>query len=945
MGDTFQFVPAAPDASLLYIGFYSPGWVIVSVLLAILGSYAALRASTRIEQLHDTASKLAWSSVSAITMGAGIWAMHFIGMLALSLPCRVNYDPLLTLASMIPGILAGGVALGVVWHDGTRRLSPLACSVLLGTGIGAMHYTGMAAMRLEGLVRYDPSLFTLSILVAIALSYVALRVKNARGRLRRGHDALVAVIMGAAASGMHYTAQSAAYFVRDDMAELPSSAFTTNTLAIAVATTTAFLALGALALAVISRNREMTNQLQDSEQRFRDFSRSTADWFWEMDADLRFTYFSENFERYYGLDRNRVLGKTRRELLATDNLNPPDILAAHLAQIERHEPFRDFHYRIRTAAGKICWFSISGVPVFDANGQFAGYRGMGQNITERKEAEEQLHIAATAFDSQEGMLVTDAQGVILRVNRAFTEITGYTAADVVGQTPRLLKSGRHNADFYRTMWATLKATGRWQGEIWDRRKNGEEYPKWLTISAVNGDDGAVTHYVGTHLDITERKKAEERINALAFFDQLTGLPNRTLLLDRLKQSMAASARGGNYGALLFIDLDNFKTLNDTLGHDMGDQLLKQVAQRLTECVREGDTVARLGGDEFVVVLAGLTPNEQYAATSTEMIADKILAALNQPYLLGDVAHQSTASIGVTLFRGQLATIDDLMKQADLAMYKSKSAGRNTVRFFDPDMEAVAVKRAALDKDLRVAVDKQQFLLHYQAQVVNDGRLTGVEVLVRWLHPERGMVSPAEFIPLAEETGLILPLGHWVLETACRQLAAWATRPEMEHLTVAVNVSAHQFRHADFVDEVVAVLDRSGANPQRLKLELTESLLIANVDEIIEKMFALKAKGVGFSLDDFGTGYSSLAYLKRLPLDQLKIDQSFVRDVLTDPNDASIARTIIALAQGLGIGVIAEGVETAAQRDFLADAGCHVYQGYFFSRPLPVQGFEAFAQQA
>jgi diguanylate cyclase (GGDEF)-like protein/PAS domain S-box-containing protein len=556
----------------------------------------------------------------------------------------------------------------------------------------------------------------------------------------------------------------------------------------------------------------------------------------------------------------------------------------------------------------------------------------------------ELRIAAVAFDSQESMIVTDANAVILRVNGAFTESTGYSAEEAVGKTPRLLQSGRHDTAFFREMWETIHRVGGWDGEVWDRRKNGEIYPKWLTISAVKGDDGVVTNYIGTHHDITERKKAEQRINELAFFDQLTGLPNRTLLMDRLRQTMTASSRHGSYGALLFIDLDNFKTLNDTLGHDMGDMLLKQVAQRLTTCVRDEDTVARLGGDEFIVMLASVSTSDKAAAVSTEAIADKMLAVLNRPYQLGSVAYHSTSSIGVTLCHGQQVTIDDLMKQADLAMYRAKAAGRNAVRFFDPTMEFAVMARAALESELRQAIEEKQFLLHYQAQVVGDGRLTGAEVLARWQHPRRGLVSPAEFIPLAEETGLILPLGHWVLETACTQLAAWAAQPNLAHLTIAVNVSAYQFRQAEFVEQTLAILTKTGANPQRLKLELTESLLVSNIDAVIEKMFALKAKGVGFSLDDFGTGYSSLSYLKHLPLDQLKIDQSFVHDVLSDPNDAAIAKTIIALAQSLGLGVIAEGVENAAQRDFLSNAGCHAYQGYFFSRPLPLDGFEQLVQR-
>ena len=476
-----------------------------------------------------------------------------------------------------------------------------------------------------------------------------------------------------------------------------------------------------------------------------------------------------------------------------------------------------------------------------------------------------------------------------------------------------------------------------------RRNDGEE--RWVVSQGkVHRDAGGKPQaLVGTTLDITARKQAEEKINELAFFDPLTGLPNRTLLRDRLRQTMTTSVRLDRYGALLFVDLDHFKTLNDSLGHVVGDSLLKQVAQRLVASVREGDTVSRVGGDDFVVILSGLAAGAADAASATEMVARKILALLDHVYQLGDVVHHSSASIGATLFKGSAASADDLMKQSDLTMYRAKAMGRNTFLFFDPAMEIAAQERAALEGDLRQALDGQQFFLHDQAQVSGDGRLIGAEVLVRWQHPRRGVIAPAEFIPLAEDTGLIVPLGNWVLETACRQIALWAVEPAMAVLTVAVNVSAHQFGQIDFVDQVIDLLARTSANPQRLKLELTESLLVDNVEDVIAKMFALKARGVGFSLDDFGTGYSSLAYLKRLPLDQPKIDQPFVRDVLVDANDAVIARTIVALAHSLGLEVIAEGVETEVQRDFLASAGCHAYQGYFFSRPLPVDGFERFAQ--
>jgi diguanylate cyclase (GGDEF)-like protein/PAS domain S-box-containing protein len=559
---------------------------------------------------------------------------------------------------------------------------------------------------------------------------------------------------------------------------------------------------------------------------------------------------------------------------------------------------------------------------------------------ELRDNEAELRIAAVAFDSQEPMMITDADAKILRVNSAFTACTGYTPEEIVGQTPRVFSSGRHDEAFFRAMWEAIQRDGAWQGEIWDRRKNGDVYPKWLTISSVRGGDGVISHYVGTHHDITERKIAEERIKELAFFDALTRLPNRTLLLDRLKQAITASARSDACGALLFIDLDHFKTLNDTLGHDKGDLLLQQVAQRLAASVLENDTVARVGGDEFVVVVGNLHENREEAATQTEALGEKILAVLGSPYQLGDIEYRSTASIGATVFKGHQTCIDELLKQADLAMYKSKEKGRNAVCFFDPDMQTVVLERAALEAGLRNAIDANQFLLHYQAQV--DGtRVTGAEALVRWQHPTRGIVPPADFIPLAEETGMILALGSWVMEAACAQLAQWATRADMAHLTIAVNVSVQQFREPDFVDKVLTIMGRTRARPDRLKLELTESVLVDNAQDIIQKMAALKAKGVVFSLDDFGIGYSSLSYLKRLPLDQLKIDRSFVRDVLDDPNDAVIARAIIALAKSLGLGVIAEGVETEAQRDFLAAAGCHAYQGYYFCLPLPIEGFEAF----
>ncbi|MDO8284711.1 MAG: EAL domain-containing protein [Rhodoferax sp.] len=472
--------------------------------------------------------------------------------------------------------------------------------------------------------------------------------------------------------------------------------------------------------------------------------------------------------------------------------------------------------------------------------------------------------------------------------------------------------------------------------------------RWIRQKAEfeRGIDGAPLRALGVTQDITERKQADERIAELAFHDQLSGLPNRTLLRDRLKQAVTVSERDQGFNALLFLDLDNFKSLNDTLGHDVGDLLLQQVANRLMGCVRGGDTVARLGGDEFVLMLAGLGRNEAAAVMAAEAVGEKVLAALSVPYQIRSHEHSSTCSIGVTLFGGgQSESIEEPLKRADLAMYQAKAIGRNALRFFDPDMQAAVSDRVALDKDLRAALAREEFSLNFQPILNAVGGVVGAEALLRWQHPVRGMVSPAEFISAAEETGLILPLGHWVLCRASEQLTSWSTQPQLAGLTIAVNVSARQFRQPDFAEQVLDALAQAGANPRQLKLELTESLLVSNFEDVIARMSTLRAHGVGFALDDFGTGYSSLAYLGRLPLDQLKIDRSFVMNIESDPHAVAICSATISLAHSLGLKVVAEGVETLAQREKLCMVlGCDYFQGFLFSRPLPIEQFEAFALQ-
>ena len=559
-----------------------------------------------------------------------------------------------------------------------------------------------------------------------------------------------------------------------------------------------------------------------------------------------------------------------------------------------------------------------------------------KSAAETKQRELAEHLAAVVDNMLDGLITIDGQGRVDSFNKAASAIFGYSAAEVIGQNVSMLMpepQGSEHDGYLRAFQhkgggSLIKAPREVQG----RRRDGSQFPMSLLVSQTSRHGRVM--FIGLVRDISQQRSDIEAIHHLAFYDALTELPNRRLLLDRLQQAMHASERSGLHGALMFLDLDNFKQLNDTQGHAVGDELLQQVALRLQACVRAGDSVARLGGDEFVVLLESLSHDEHESAAQAEVIAKNILLTLGQPYALRDSWHNSTSSIGVVVFMQGQEGLEELLKTADLAMYQAKTAGRNTACFYDPVMQAAATARIELTQAMLQGLQLNEFMLHYQIQVDAAGVCVGVEALVRWRNPQRGMVAPSEFIPLAEETGVILPLGQWVLETACSQLRQWAEDPSTARWSMAVNVSAAQFAQADFVACVAAALGKTGADPRLLKLELTESMLVNDVDGIIVKMQQIKALGLSFSLDDFGTGYSSLSFLKLLPLDQLKIDQSFVRNLLTDPDDAVIATTIIALGRHLGLTVIAEGVETAEQRDFLISIGCDTFQGYYFGRPMP-----------
>ncbi len=1070
------------------MGSYSPALVVASILIAILASYAALKVAPEARQAEKDWQKIVWITIGSLALGIGVWAMHFVGMLALSLPCAVRYDPAITLLSMLPGMLASGIAMGVLCYRSLGKNSLLAGSVLLGAGVGAMHYTGMAAMQLDGFVRYDPVLFALSILVAVLLAYLALRVNESARFMKRGRNELGAAILGGAMSGMHYTGLSAAYFVRGNIEDIAASGFSTNYLAAAVVIVTGLLSVLTIAAAVAYRNIEIARRESASEARFRTLVLATSQMVWTTNAQGEATVDIPAWRAYTGQSHEEIKGWRWAEAVHPDDVGR--VMAIWKHSVETRSIYKT-EYRLRRHDGVYRYFSVRGAPVCETDGsvrewvgtctditeriyveqtlQFISQRGWsaaGEDFTlavvrylaemfgvdfvfvgklldsgntvettalyakgeivnnfqyslsgtpcenvmgkttcvypkdvrllfprdpllvemgiesyagmplwdsrggalgllavmhgaplenaerissqlqlvaarvaaelERRQADEELRLSALVLqNSSEGMLVTDENNRIIATNPAFTSITGYSFEEVKGRNPSVLSSGRHDHAFYQAMWQSINTDGYWQGEIWDRRKNGEIQAKWLTVNTIRNEGGSVHRYMALFSDITEKKLSEELIWQQANFDVLTTLPNRRMFRDRLEQEILKSDRTGLPLALLLVDLDEFKEVNDTLGHDIGDLLLKEAALRITDCVRESDTVARLGGDEFTVILSQLADTRH-----AEDIAQKILIRLAEPFRLGSEIAYLSASMGITLYPNDAADINVLMKNADQAMYVAKEQGRNRFSYFTPALQEAAQKRLRLANDLRGALFANQFRVYYQPIVnLTTGAIHKAEALIRWQHPERGMVGPAEFIPLAEETGLIVEIGYWVFNEAARQVSRWK-KLYGDEFQISVNRSPVQFHNQD--NKVLPCLDYLAElelHGKSIVFEITEGLLLDAEPAVIDQLLKFCEAGIQVAIDDFGTGYSSLSYLKKFDIDYLKIDKSFVDHLETDSNDKALCEAIIVMAHKLGLRVIAEGVETDAQRILLTEAGCDYAQGYLYSRPVPAAEFE------
>ncbi|MEK6662486.1 MAG: EAL domain-containing protein [Pseudomonadota bacterium] len=686
--------------------------------------------------------------------------------------------------------------------------------------------------------------------------------------------------------------------------------------------------------------KTVTRNLEQSEQQKHLILHTLPDLIWLKDAEGVYQMCNPVFERFFGARESDILGKTD-----FDYVDPE--LARFFRQKDQEamavgQPIQNEEWVTFADDGHRALLETIKTSLRDRDGKILGVLGIARDITERESASRQLALVNFALNHvKEAAYLADEQGYFQYVNDEACRASGYPRDELLKLRVIDVDSDCTQPEQWQAVWDQLKTQKTMTFESRHKTRDGTAFP--VEINANYFEFSGKAYVLGLVRDVTERKLVEEQIRSLAYFDALTKLPNRRLLMDRLGQALISSHRSREFGALLILDLDHFKTLNDTQGHDVGDRLLIEVAQRLTANVRQEDSVCRLGGDEFVVMLETLGQDEKHAANQAETIAEKVRFALNQPYSLNinEAKFHGTTSIGLTLFHGQDASVDMLLKQADVALYQAKDAGRNAVRFFNPAMQATIDSRTVLEAALRQALDKGEFRLYYQPQINQDGGLIGAEALLRWLPPDRDLVLPAEFIPLAEETGLILPIGQWVLDTACAQLKAWESDIRTQTLQMSVNVSARQFHQHDFVASVQHSLVTSGINPARLKLELTESVVLDNVDVVIERMQHLNTLGVSFCLDDFGTGYSSLSYLKRLPLRQVKIDQSFVRDVTENPNDAAIVRAILAMSRTLGLQVIAEGVETQAQWDFLLQNGCMAYQGLLFGKPIPIAEWDRF----
>ena len=1062
---------ALPGSSGFYLAVYDPWLVILSVVTAIAASYGALRVSVWLQQVTRSSQRNIMLAAGALSLGGGIWAMHFVGMLALSLPCGITYDLPTTLASIFPGLLAGGIALHIMSRPTIRWPMIGVGGALLGLGIGTMHYAGMAALRMDAVLLYDPLRFALSIVVAVLLAAVALGIPYLGRRWlptwSAFPDLLGAIVMGGAISGMHYTAMGAAWFLRGSGAGIVDDGLNPGVLA-AVIVLVSGLAVGGVILGLVAyRYRDLSLTLTAANERLREISTAfdtTIESVMIAGPDGTVRSVNPAFCQITGYGEEEIRGKNPRFLKSglqdkdyyarmwqdittkghwqgeiwnrrkSGEIYPQWLaisavkdeagkvqsyvaVATDISTIKRNqeELNRSLHHtqtildsvgegilgigisgdvmfanpaasamlgwtgaeligakahqtihhsradgspcpiatcpmaavltdgKMRTVENDLLWRKdATGLPVeytvaplMDCDG-ITGAVVVFRDTSERQRTESRMRLAAWIFEfSPEGIAIVDRRHRIISANQAFLATFNYDMGDMEGRKPTMLFSGVMDRPHQRQALRALAERGVWEAEVVAVRKTGAIFPAWLKVSAFRGTDGCVSHYVGAISDMSEARSAQDRIEYLSRYDLLTALPNKVMLEDYFRMACGSAMQSGNGMALIFCDLDNFKHINDTLGHTLGDELLKEIAKRLKGCVAigTGDVVCRSGGDEFLILLIDVP---DWEAVNVSIYAMR--AVVSVPAQLGGHSVSVTASFGISRYPDDGQTFEVLLQKADAAAYHAKQAGRNTARQFEAAMIDHATERLTMKNDLRLAIDRDEFLLHYQPLVdLESGRIVGAEALLRWQSPDHGFVPPTRFIPIAEESGLIVQIGQWVLRQVCRQGRLWrdAGYPDLQ---LAVNISAIQLHSPNFVNTVQQLVADSGFSPEWLELELTESVLISEAEYIINIINDLKQLGIKLAIDDFGTGYSCLSYLHNIKADKLKIDRSFVKDLGSSSGAGIIIATIINMANTMGMTTLAEGVETEEQVGLLKQFGCADVQGYLFGRPVPAEQF-------
>ncbi len=1061
----------AQDPQGFYVAVYDPALVALSVMTAIFASYGALRVSVGIRSATRWGEHVCLLAAGALSMGGGIWAMHFIGMLAFRLPCGMQYDLPTTMASMLPGILAGGIALHLISRTVATPRTIAVGGTVLGAGIGAMHYAGMAALRMNAVLRYDPYLFALSILVAVLLAIIALGLTvRWRGGLQEPSalpDLLGAVVLGGAISGMHYTAMGAAYFVPTGGALITGGDLNPGFLAMVIVAVSGLLVGAAILGSLAHRYRVLALTLGAANERLRQISKAfdtTIESVMIAAPDATIQSVNPAFTRITGYSESEVRGLNPRILQSgrhgrgyyvrmwaeicsaghwqgeiwnrrkSGEIYPQWLtisavkdeagkvqsyvaVASDISSIKRNqeELSRLLHHNqtILNSAGEgilgvgargevvfinpaaenmlgwrqseliglnahqmihhsradgapcpsatcpIAAVLADGKPRSVSNDFFSGRNGHGlavdytvapviagtnvngavvvfRDITDRLRNEDRMRLAARVFESSpDGIVITDRRHRILSANQALLTTFHYAQGDLQGHKAGALFSGTLSRRQLRQAMSALASHGTWETELVALRKSGEIFPAAIKVSTDRSADGGVSHYIAIISDLSEAKSAQDRIDYLSRYDSLTGLPNLPMLRDYFDIAHGSVKYNGGGMALILCNLDNFKHINDTLGHPAGDELLQEIAKRLRGCVAigTGDIVCRSGGDEFLILLVDVVTDEGVQASIYAM-----RSVVSVPAQLGRYPVSVTASFGISRYPEDGETFDILFQKADAAAYHAKLAGRNTLRFFTAAMIDYATERLVMKNDLRNAISRDEFIIHYQPLInLESGGIIGAEALLRWQSPEHGFVPPGRFIPIAEESGLIVPIGEWVLRQVCRQGKIWR-EAGLPNLRLAVNVSAIQLHSPHFVEIVETLVRESGLPPEWLELELTESVLISEGDHTLDVVNDLKRLGVRLAIDDFGTGYSCLSYLHKLKTDKLKIDRSFVCGLTVNPESDAIVTTILQMAETMNMTTLAEGVETEAQADFLRSKKCQECQGYLFGRPVPVEEF-------